>query len=159
MTEVKEITTTVIGEDDDTPVATIIDAKNTEEEEEEVEDTTLSDEIKKAGFSIGFSEDRNKRCRRTMEDAHAYFYNFNDVQGQGYFAIFDGHAGKQAAEWCGKQLHENLIEIFKESPNMPIQEALNKAFLKTDSQINEKREIPSGCTAIVVFVRKEKNKR
>jgi protein phosphatase PTC1 len=27
MTEVKEITTTVIGEDDDTPVATIIDAK------------------------------------------------------------------------------------------------------------------------------------
>jgi len=67
MTEVKEITTTVIGEDDDTPVATIIDAKNTEEEEEEVEDTTLSDEIKKAGFSIGFSEDRNKRCRRTME--------------------------------------------------------------------------------------------
>ncbi|KAG4094724.1 protein phosphatase 2C [Neocallimastix lanati (nom. inval.)] len=158
MTEVKEITTTVIGEDDDTPVATIIDAKNTEEEEEEVEDTTLSDEIKKAGFSIGFSEDRNKRCRRTMEDAHAYFYNFNDVQGQGYFAIFDGHAGKQAAEWCGKQLHENLIEIFKESPNMPIQEALNKAFLKTDSQINEKREIPSGCTAIVVFVRKEKIK-
>ncbi|KAG4106180.1 protein phosphatase 2C [Neocallimastix lanati (nom. inval.)] len=158
MTDIKEITTTVIGEDDDAPVASIIDAKNSEEEEEEVEDTTLLNEIKKAGFSIGFSEDRNKRCRRTMEDAHAYFYNFNDVEGQGYFAIFDGHAGKQAAEWCGKQLHENLIEILKESPDMPIQESLNKAFLKTDSQLNEKRGIPSGCTAIVVLVRKEKIK-
>ncbi|ORX80679.1 PP2C-domain-containing protein [Anaeromyces robustus] len=157
MTDIKEITTTVLGDDDDTPVASIIDGKEEEEEEEEeIEDTTLLNEIKRAGFSIGFSEDRNKRCRRTMEDAHAYFYNFNDVEGQGYFAIFDGHAGKQAAEWCGAQLHENLIEIFKESPNMPIQESLNKAFLKTDSQLNEKRGIPSGCTAIVVLVRKEK---
>jgi len=41
---------------------------------------------------------------------------------------------------------------------MPIQESLNKAFLKTDSQLNEKRGIPSGCTAIVVLVRKEKVK-
>jgi len=159
MTDIKEITTTVLGDDDDTPVASIIDGKQEEEEEEEeVEDTTLLNEIKRAGFSIGFSEDRNKRCRRTMEDAHAYFYNFNDVEGQGYFAIFDGHAGKQAAEWCGNQLHENLIDIIKESPNMPIQESLNKAFLKTDSQLNEKRGIPSGCTAIVVLVRKEKVK-
>jgi len=67
MTDIKEITTTVLGDDDDTPVASIIDGKESEEEEEEVEDTTLLNEIKRAGFSIGFSEDRNKRCRRTME--------------------------------------------------------------------------------------------
>ncbi|ORX35504.1 protein serine/threonine phosphatase 2C, partial [Piromyces finnis] len=56
------ITTTVLGDDDDTPVASIIDGKKSEEEEEEIEDTTLLNEIKRAGFSIGFSEDRNKRC-------------------------------------------------------------------------------------------------
>ncbi|CAG8525953.1 7896_t:CDS:2, partial [Ambispora leptoticha] len=57
-------------------------------------------------FQIGVSEDRNKRCRRTMEDAHSFFYDFAGVEGQGFFAIFDGHAGKQAAEWCGENFHK-----------------------------------------------------
>lgn len=59
-----------------------------------------------SGFRIGFSEDCNKRRRRTMEDAHSYFYDFGGVVGQGFFAIFDGHASKSAAEWCGNHLHE-----------------------------------------------------
>ena len=37
----------------------------------------------KTGFCIGFAEDKNKRYRRTMEDAHAFFYDFNGVSGQG----------------------------------------------------------------------------
>lgn len=41
-----------------------------------------------------------------MEDSHAFMYDFGGVQGQGYFAIFDGHAGKHAAEWCGDHFHE-----------------------------------------------------
>ncbi|CAG8634804.1 5272_t:CDS:2, partial [Acaulospora morrowiae] len=57
-------------------------------------------------FQVGVSEDRNKRYRRTMEDAHSYFYDFAGVEGQGFFAIFDGHAGKQAAEWCGNHFHK-----------------------------------------------------
>ncbi|CAG8711492.1 4675_t:CDS:2 [Acaulospora morrowiae] len=44
-----------------------------------------------------------------MEDAHSYFYDFAGVEGQGFFAIFDGHAGKQAAEWCGNHFHKALI--------------------------------------------------
>ena len=37
-----------------------------------------------------------------MEDAHSIIVPFGGVRGQGFFAIFDGHAGKQAAEWCGQ---------------------------------------------------------
>src|ERR1700759_4219228 len=61
-------------------------------------------------FRVGVTEDRNKKCRRTMEDTHAYLYNFlstpradSDSQSSvassdsmqvietdnGYFAIFD----------------------------------------------------------------------
>ncbi len=36
-----------------------------------------------------------------MEDAHSIVVPFGGIRGQGFFAIFDGHAGKQAAEWCG----------------------------------------------------------
>ena len=41
-----------------------------------------------------------------MEDSHALVAPFNQVHGQGFFAVFDGHAGKHAAEWCGQHFHE-----------------------------------------------------
>lgn len=41
-----------------------------------------------------------------MEDAHSFVADFDDVRGQGYFGLFDGHAGKHAAEWCGQHFHE-----------------------------------------------------
>ncbi len=57
-------------------------------------------------FRVGMSEDRNKRWRRTMEDSHAFVYGFGGVHGQGFFGVFDGHAGKHSAEWCGEHFHE-----------------------------------------------------
>lgn len=41
-----------------------------------------------------------------MEDAHSFVYDFAGIRGQGYFAVFDGHAGKHAAEWCGQHFHK-----------------------------------------------------
>lgn len=67
--------------------------------------------IKAPGFTIGVVEDRNKRCRRTMEDAHAYVTDFMGVPRQGFFAIFDGHAGRATAEWCGANFHKASMPI------------------------------------------------
>jgi protein phosphatase PTC1 len=55
-------------------------------------------------YSIGVAED--KGTRRTMEDSHSFVVDFDDIRGQGYFGLFDGHAGKHAAEWCGQHFHE-----------------------------------------------------
>lgn len=41
-----------------------------------------------------------------MEDSHTLIAPFDKVHGQGFFAVFDGHAGKHAAEWCGQHFHE-----------------------------------------------------
>lgn len=46
-----------------------------------------------------------------MEDAYAFVADFANVRGQGYFAIFDGHAGKHAAEWCGQHFHEAGVSV------------------------------------------------
>lgn len=62
-------------------------------------------------FRVGVAEDRNKRWRRTMEDAHAFVYDFGGVRGQGFFSIFDGHAGKHAAEWCGQHFHKARLRV------------------------------------------------
>lgn len=76
-----------------------------------VAETVPKQAIKAAGFVVGISEDRNKRCRRTMEDAHACIPDFGDIKRQGFFGIYDGHAGKATAEWCGQNLHEVGILI------------------------------------------------
>jgi hypothetical protein len=55
-------------------------------------------------FQVGVAED--KGTRRTMEDAHSFVVDFDNIRGQGYFGLFDGHAGKHAAEWCGEHFHE-----------------------------------------------------
>lgn len=145
-------------------------------------------------FKVGVWEDRNKRCRRTMEDTHAFLYNFlhtpapalgieataqkqagtsddapsekegtgNNTQNQdvvqtdnGYFAIFDGHAGTFAADWCGKKLHIILEEMIRKHPNSPIPELLDQTFTSVDSQLEKLPLKNSGCTAAVAVLRWE----
>lgn len=149
-------------------------------------------------FRVGVTEDRNKKCRRTMEDTHAYLYNFlstpapnvptsdsestgsskaNDTSkdasennlsplvtnasshvvetDNGYFAIFDGHAGTFAADWCGKKLHVLLEDMIRKYPNTPIPELLDQTFTNVDQQLDKLPLKNSGCTAITAVLRWE----
>lgn len=136
-------------------------------------------------FKVGVTEDKNKKCRRTMEDTHAYLYNFLSTPapsyGQesrlstsdnssarsdpltqqvvetdnGYFAIFDGHAGTFAADWCGKKLHLILEETIRKNPNTPIPELLDQTFTVVDQQLEKLPLKNSGCTAVIAVLRWE----
>ncbi|KAK0711334.1 phosphatase 2C-like domain-containing protein [Lasiosphaeris hirsuta] len=137
-------------------------------------------------FRVGVWEDRNKKCRRTMEDTHAFLYNFLhtpapvlgpdgvtqklsksvDDTGEpraqdmietdnGYFAIFDGHAGTFAADWCGKKLHIILEDVIRKNPNAPIPELLDQTFTSVDTQLEKLPLKNSGCTAAVAVLRWE----
>lgn len=150
-------------------------------------------------FRVGVTEDRNKKCRRTMEDTHAYLYNFlstpapnlannltraptglslSDSKGDsqaslspkqsgtgstrdmvetdnGYFAIFDGHAGTFAADWCGKKVHLLLEDIIRKNPNSPIPELLDQTFTQVDQQLEKLPLKNSGTTAVVAVLRWE----
>ena len=137
-------------------------------------------------FRVGVTEDKNKKCRRTMEDTHAYLYNFlstpapslsDNVSRQrsgtadsqsskggektvvetdnGYFAIFDGHAGTFAAEWCGKKLHILLEDTIRRNPNKAIPELLDETFTIVDQQLEKLPLKNSGCTAVIAVLRWE----
>ena len=138
-------------------------------------------------FRVGVTEDKNKKCRRTMEDTHAYLYNFMSTPApqlgvdaasrarsgttdskssqnshhpivetdNGYFAIFDGHAGTFAAEWCGKKLHILLEETIRRSPNKSIPELLDETFTNVDGQLEKLPLKNSGCTAVIAVLRWE----
>ena len=93
-----------------------------------------------------------------MEDAHIYLQDFNNVPGQGYFAIFDGHAGKFAAEWCRDNMNRILSEELNVCPHMDVREVMRNAFLKADEQLEaESRSagVRSGCTAVTSLIRLE----
>ncbi|KAL4868079.1 hypothetical protein BDV12DRAFT_108035 [Aspergillus spectabilis] len=140
----------------------------------------------RSSFRVGVTEDRNKKCRRTMEDTHAYLYNFlgNPVPSSqinepsqsptpgdtspkagelppvvetdnGYFAIFDGHAGTFAAQWCGKKLHLILEDIMRKSLTAPVPELLDQTFTAVDQQLEKLPVKNSGCTAVVALLRWE----
>lgn len=140
-------------------------------------------------FRVGVTEDKNKKCRRTMEDTHAYLYNFMSTPApslagsslskstsgdsippltpassnqqdivetdNGYFAIFDGHAGTFAADWCGKKVHILLEEIIRKNPNTPIPELLDMTFTNVDQQLEKLPLKNSGCTAVCAVLRWE----
>jgi len=73
----------------------------------------------------------------------------------GYFAIFDGHAGTFAAEWCGKKLHILLEETIRRNPNKPIPELLDETFTNVDQQLEKLPLKNSGCTAVIAVLRWE----
>ncbi|KAI5455003.1 mgpp2cl-1, protein phosphatase 2C-like protein 1 [Naganishia albida] len=109
-------------------------------------------------FRVGVSEDKNRKCRRSMEDAHSFVYDFGGVKGQGYFAIFDGHAGKHAAEWCGQNFHEYLLDALITDQSTPIPDLMNQTFHTVDAritQISSEDHTHSGCTAVTAFLRLE----
>lgn len=73
----------------------------------------------------------------------------------GYFAIFDGHAGTFAAEWCGKKLHLVLEDIMRKNPNLPVPELLDQTFTSVDQQLEKLPVKNSGCTAVIALLRWE----
>lgn len=66
-----------------------------------------------------------------MEDAHSIVVPFGGVRGQGFFAIFDGHAGKQAAEWCGQNFAVVRGLLF--SPSLPQTQRVSSLCLSASS--------------------------
>ncbi|KAG8744490.1 Protein phosphatase 2C 1 [Ceratobasidium sp. 414] len=107
------------------------------------------------GYEIGVAHDRGQR--RTMEDAYSFVVDFAGVRGQGYYAIFDGHAGKHAAEWCGHNFHQKLLSLLSEHDE-PVPDTLNRTFHAVDKELSEmaaQGTTHSGCTAVTAFLRLE----
>ena len=111
-------------------------------------------------FHVGVSEDVNRKCRRTMEDTHSYIYDFH-ISGSdsGYFAIFDGHAGKSAAEYCGENFHRVLSkQLGAAEPGVGVPEILDRTFVECDMELDKLSSgsmRTSGCTAVVAYTRWE----
>jgi len=108
--------------------------------------------------------DRNARHRRTMEDAHVYIDAFGGTPEQGYFAIYDGHGGKQAVEFVAKRLHEILLEeleIFDKDENHQngMGAVYEKTYARTDQEIEGANILYAGTPTVSALIRVKDGKK
>ncbi|XP_018318809.1 protein phosphatase 1E isoform X3 [Agrilus planipennis] len=106
-----------------------------------------------------------KNVRRRMEDRHVVIHDLNtmfniqDTNPSSFYAIFDGHAGHDAAAYSAAHLHQFLAENSNYATDP--KQALREAFLKTDALFVNKcqtENLSSGTTAVCALLRpKEKS--
>ncbi|VDN58552.1 unnamed protein product [Dracunculus medinensis] len=80
--------------------------------------------------------------REEMQDAHSLHDHFdvavNDVKRCAFYAIFDGHAGRNAADYAAKYLPEKLRRKLSNCFDLvSIEKSMKKIFIETYKQIDE----------------------
>ena len=103
-----------------------------------------------------------KNTRKRMEDRHVVLHDLkaylpsnlqdkiDSAEHVSYYAVFDGHAGTDAAAHAAAHLHELVIES-SAYPSDPVQ-AFHEAFVKCDSEFVAKSK-KSGTTAICSLIK------
>jgi len=102
-------------------------------------------------MKVGFSSDIGQRS--SFEDTHVILKSFGGYKDKSFFAIYDGHGGKEASKIASKVLHEVLLAEIKKGRKAI--SAIEKAFIDTDKQIEE-AGIESGTTAVIAFLEDQK---
>ena len=101
----------------------------------------------------------NPRYRSTMEDACAVIDGFGGDGGTGFFGIYDGHGGRNVAEFIRLHLHVNVEKELRIKGERSVEECLKAAFSVTDMEASLTGEQASGSTAAVCVVRRQGPKR
>ncbi|KAK3580794.1 hypothetical protein CHS0354_025133 [Potamilus streckersoni] len=101
-----------------------------------------------------------KNNRRKMEDSHIILPDLNSLFGlneqpdQSFYAVYDGHAGAEAAIFSSRQLHCNLVRqcALDTDPAMAMKQAFkltDEAFVRKAKQEGWK----SGTTGVTALIR------
>uniref|UniRef100_A0A6U2VV92 PPM-type phosphatase domain-containing protein n=1 Tax=Paramoeba aestuarina TaxID=180227 RepID=A0A6U2VV92_9EUKA len=106
---------------------------------------------------VSVCADKNKRFRRSMEDAHLCIDNFCNNTSNGYFAIYDGHGGRNCVEYVEKHLHHLLSKMIE--GGKPVPESLKQSYLDVDDEIHENEIKYSGTTAVSCCIMQEEDKK
>lgn len=101
---------------------------------------------------VGWAEDIGQRGE--MEDGFVFVDCFGGKRNSAYFAIYDGHGGRQCVDYVTQTLHENLLTELQRLPNNA-PDAFIRAFNITDRSMQAAGINVSGCTACCCLLQEE----
>lgn len=102
-------------------------------------------------------KDSNHSFRPYMEDDCTVIDQFLGEPSTGLFAVFDGHGGSEAVDFCKNTFHQELSKAILDGPD--VAQALTRCFLKVDDQLRLTGVVNSGTTASIVLVCREGSQR
>eukprot|EP00164_Ancoracysta_twista_P005398 GFYU01007388.1.p1 GENE.GFYU01007388.1~~GFYU01007388.1.p1 ORF type:complete len:355 (-),score=82.13 GFYU01007388.1:177-1241(-) len=95
-------------------------------------------------FKVGTSHALGRRPQ--MEDEVVTLGTFRGNDNEDFFAVFDGHGGKDASNFAGLHFHEHLEKCLQEHTEPLL--AIRNAFRVTHEEMG-KANVQSGTTALV----------
>jgi len=110
---------------------------------------------------VSLAKDPNEDYRSYMEDGQKVIdpllaRGCNNSDRWGFFAVYDGHGGRQEVNYCEAKLHELVLMELQSLPrDKGVSTALVEAFQKIDGQLATLGAWNSGCTATVVLAHRQ----
>lgn len=105
--------------------------------------------------AAGWAEDQGRR--NEMEDGFVFVDQFGGRKTSAFFAVYDGHGGRQVVDFVTRELHENVLRELRRTSSAP--DALLQAFQITDEEMVRRNIMTSGCTACVCLLQEERHAR
>jgi len=105
--------------------------------------------------AAGWAEDIGRR--QEMEDGFVFVDQFGGRQSSAFFAVYDGHGGRQVVDFVTRELHENVLKELRRTSSVP--DAFVTAFQKTDEEMVRRNIMSSGCTACCCLLQEEQHSR
>lgn len=116
------------------------------------------------GDTFALSSKRGKR-RMSYEDAYVAAPGLDGDPTQGIFSVFDGHGGREAADFASEHLHNEVLKAVRDAcAGIPEDEdeaavdvvkvAMVQGFLATDRRFLAEGHLRGGATATTAFLRR-----
>ncbi|KAE8710226.1 putative protein phosphatase 2C 14 [Hibiscus syriacus] len=112
--------------------------------------TPRDDTVCFSGLGVAVYSVKGKK--KFMEDAHKIVSCLHGNSNKAFFGVYDGHGGKDAADFVAQNLHNNLFEMLKDCKgNDEKEEAVKSGYLKTDEEFLKKDMVSGTCcvTALI----------
>ncbi|KAF3780710.1 putative protein phosphatase 2C 14 [Nymphaea thermarum] len=78
------------------------------------------------------------KVRDVMEDSHKIISGYQGDPKKGFFGVYDGHGGRNAAEYVAENLHKHVLEMAEKYEGLSKVEAAKSAYLRTDKEFLSK---------------------